>query len=74
MIMAYLLDATIFPTLHGNAVVEWNIDGRVDLGDGTEHHFSWATDAKPRLQRLLDELSTEVSRLANEDEIAHQAR
>jgi hypothetical protein len=65
--MAHLLDATIFPTLHDDTIVEWNIDGRVDLGNGTEQPFAWSTGAKPRLRRLLDELSAEVSRLAIEE-------
>lgn len=65
--MAHLLDATIFPTLHDDTVVEWNIDGQVQLGDGTEQRFTWSTEVKPRLRQLLDELSAEISRLAIEE-------
>lgn len=65
--MAHLLDTTIFATLHDGAVVDWNLDGQVDLGDGTEQRFSWTAEGKPRLRRLLDDLSAEVSRLAIEE-------
>jgi hypothetical protein len=65
--MTHLLDATIFPTLHDDTIVEWNINGLVDLGDSTEQAFSWSTEAKPRLRQLLNELSAEVSRLAIEE-------
>jgi hypothetical protein len=65
--MAHLLDATIFSTLHDDTIVEWNIDGQVDLGDGTQQPFSWSTAAKPRLRQLLDELNAEVSRLTREE-------
>jgi hypothetical protein len=67
--MTRLVDATIFPTLHGETIVDWNIDGQVDLGDGTEHPFSWSTERTPRLRELLDELNAEVSRLALQDGI-----
>lgn len=65
--MAHLLDATIFPTLRGDTIVDWNIDGRIDRGDRTEQPFAWTTEGKPRLRQLLDELSAEISRLAIEE-------
>ncbi len=67
--MTRLMDATVFPTLHDDTIVDWNIDGQLDLGDGREQPFSWSTEGKPRLRELLDDLNAEVSRLALEDGI-----
>ena len=51
--MAHLVDATIFPTLHDDTIVEWNIDGQVELGDGTEQRFAWTADLPNDIFRLL---------------------